>query len=35
MIIDNFTISGALIALAGAIVVLYLLSHHRSSSDQD
>jgi hypothetical protein len=35
MIIDNFTISGAVMALAIAIVVFYFLSHDRSSSGQD
>jgi hypothetical protein len=35
MFVDNFTISGAVMALAVAIVVFYLLNQDRSSSDQD
>lgn len=34
MIIDNFTISGALIALVAVIVVLYLINHDQTGSDQ-
>lgn len=35
MIIDDLTISGALIALAVAIVVFYVLRRNRSGNDQD